>query len=909
MTRRTSSVGTGGTIIVLAALALFWLHVDSARGSANQVAVVWIPSSTTQRQLTMIDPASAAKTGPYLLTRFGYGGATASPDGNTIAYVGSTDGTAFPLYMQDTIGGAPNLAFANCDAPAWAPNGAQLACWERNGSGPSQTYTLVVVNTDGGGRHPVYGPVTFAAGGEPLAWWPDGSRIVTTDRSSVFSVPAGGGGTTTLVPGTTDSIFSASVSPDGASLAFVRQTATGGGDYSSKLVIRTIVGGNEHPIVQESPPEHLIGFGSPPQWSPDGNRIVFMESTYGSMISSSGRVAIVDASSGANRKELMSVGEGSQINSIAWGNGTQPSYFIKHVELAQGVSPDVVPLAPVDPLSATPLELPWTEPSLGGFPIPLVAGRSTLMRIYIGDASLAPGLTATREVAYRITGPATPLEGKGVVAVTAPDVAPNQQALESAIDVWLPAGEAIAGGRQFAVSVNPDLTETECAGCFPNGNTANVTGVQFRNGGNVSIRPTAVTLIEKSGKVPPSPRYTTGFFTDLARWLPVSDDGIVMLPNGPPLEIDVRGRSKTVDYCDYVGPVVDMVFLAAGGGPFSKTGPAIPVAYASPVLQGVACGGSTNPKTQRIVLLSPDIGDLAHEVGHAVGLDHTVAAGPGALVAAGEVALPYPGIGGWGYERNGASTLIHDKTSTGDLMSYSVNRWLSPFSWNGIYKGILAEAPNVAPHVPRSIRAVSHSAKVQARRLVAGVLVGGRGQIITSLTTDAAAPDSTGPVAGRLVALDRRGRKLTSVAIHGAAVDETPGAGHDAVPFVAALSAKLKVAKLIMRNAKGKTAATLSASKRRPSARFLVLPRKASASKKLTIHWTSADRDSRSLTALLYARRGSGAWQLLAMTTGGRKSAPTDPARLGKGKALRLRLTVSDGFTTTTKRSRAIRLR
>src|SRR4051794_40532882 len=170
----------------------------------------------------MVDPVSGSKAGPFLLTRFGYGGATVSPDGNTIAYVGNVSGPDYPLYMQDTVGGAPHVAFANCDAPAWAPNGAQLACWERDTT-PTTKYTLVMVNTDGGGRHPVYGPVPFSARGEPLSWSPDSSKVVTTDHSSVFSVPAAGGGSpTTLVPATAgDTIYSAAISPDGGSLAFV----------------------------------------------------------------------------------------------------------------------------------------------------------------------------------------------------------------------------------------------------------------------------------------------------------------------------------------------------------------------------------------------------------------------------------------------------------------------------------------------------------------------------------------------------------------------------------------------------------------------------------------------------------------------------------------------------------------
>jgi hypothetical protein len=290
-----------------------------------------------------------------------------------------------------------------------------------------------------------------------------------------------------------------------------------------------------------------------------------------------------------------------------------------------------------------------------------------------------------------------------------------------------------------------------------------------------------------------------------------------------------------------------------------------------------------------------------------VGLGHVVASGPGGHVAAGEVKLPYKGLGGWGYERTGTSLTIHDKTNTGDLMSYSVDRWLSPFSWNGMYNGILAEAPHVNPHPARSARA--HTAETRSRRLVAGVLVGGTGQIIASIVADAASPAANGPVAGKLLALDAKGHAIAAVAIHGTPVDEAPGGHHPSLPFVVALPAQLNIAALVLRNNKGKTVAKLRRSKRAPAARFARLPRKTKANAKLTVRWTTADPDSRTLTVLLYARSGNSAWRLVAATTSGKKSASAQLFSLGHGKSLRLRLVVSDGLNTTTTYSKAIKLR
>ena len=184
----------------------------------------------------------------------------------------------------------------------------------------------------------------------------------------------------------------------------------------------------------------------------------------------------------------------------------RPNYFIKHVEVAQSIAKDLGALPQVDPLAEGSRAFPWSLPSVGGYSIPLVAGKRALVRIYVGDSQLAEGEDVQESaLGYTVTGgglPA-PLEDKTEyrVKVTAPDLEPDDYDPEAAINVWLPAEAAAAGTASFHVKVNPDQQDDrECTGCFPNGNEADLTDVQFEQGGRLILVPVDVEIAH-DGKV------------------------------------------------------------------------------------------------------------------------------------------------------------------------------------------------------------------------------------------------------------------------------------------------------------------------------------------------------------------------------------------------------------------------
>ena len=136
---------------------------------------------------------------------------------------------------------------------------------------------------------------------------------------------------------------------------------------------------------------------------------------------------------------------------------------------------------------------------------------------------------------------------------------------------------------------------------------------------------------------------------------------------------------------------------------------------------------------------------------------------------------------------------------------------------------------------------------------------------------------------------------------------ESDGTGGRKV--LVALVATSKAASLALLGPKGsKPLDRLKASRHAPSGRFVKLARRARAGRPLTVRWRATDRDRDPLSTILQARRGKGAWRTIALGRA-RGSASVDPAALGRGASLRLRLRVADGLRTAVVKARPVRLR
>ena len=317
------------------------------------------------------------------------------------------------------------------------------------------------------------------------------------------------------------------------------------------------------------------------------------------------------------------------------------------------------------------------------------------------------------------------------------------------------------------------------------------------------------------------------------------------------------------------------------------------------------CGGMAYMPGQSMLLTVPDPETAVHELGHNLGLPHTLGFGN---VADGAVALPYIGIGGAGYEPFGGFVEIHDKLRYGDVMSYSPLRWTSPNSWDRMFEAILARSgaslqtagAGRAAAAATGMRPPPGGPALRTRRLVSGIVTGKQGVILRSFVAGAAKPMNIGTVIGRIVARDKRGREVRTLKVRGS----SPRAEGETPPFTIALPASKRIRSLTLLPATGtKPADHLKASKHAPKGRLLRVPRRASAKRTLKLAWRASDRDSKKLTVTLLARRGKSAWHTIG-TGPARFKTFVDPRPLGKGKKLRLRLLISDGFNTTTTTAR-----
>jgi WD40 repeat protein len=885
--RRVAWIRAAVVGVVLAA----WTGAPALAADQRQLAVV--AGQTGPWTLRIINPDGSLVRTIVSRPSSNLGYPSWSPDEQTLAYFENGK-----ILLQPAAGGTEQ-PLTDGGQPAYSPIEDEIAYF----SWTSPTRTLRVIGTDGTNDRPIAGP--FSPEPSPPAWSADGSTLAFGINGGISTVPIAGGSPTPLVtpsaPG--EIIARPAYSPDGTRLAYVRSfpVPPGATTRPDQLVIRFLATGDEDVIVEH--PGGFVRFGNvaSPSWSADSERIAFIEDDFTGGPDPIHRVVTV-ASDGSGRSVLLT--ENPFIHYVAWNNAPRlPSYFVRQVEVAQAIGPQLGAAPAVNPLEPGTTPFTRTLPSLNGFGMPLVEGKQTLVRIYVGDASLPAGQTARRTLPYRVSGPALPIpvEGQAPVDVTAPDVGLAQKSQTGAIAAWLPAADALYGPpTTLQVEVNPDETAAECEGCHPNGNRAELRGVQFVRSGALVVAVVEMRLITDSGSVVrPDPRFA-GTWAPGLPLLPIADDALHVDTSTPPAYVRLADLRTNVGWltgeyaCDKL--LAKLTIHQAMTAWQLHLPPGLPRwagIATDPPASGldVRCGGLGQTPGTSFITWHPVSKTFVHEFGHTVGLRHAV----GYNVQGGNaVPLPYPGIGGIGY--GPAPTVgAYDWLFTSDLMSYSTPWWTSPKTWQTMYDAMLTATPAPAPRAARA-------PQVRSRRLVTGI-VGekGDGVILESLVVPASAPEHAGPVIGRLVARDPRGKRVATVAVHG-----TAGAFHP--PFIAELPASARVGSLeLLPKAGGKPLDRMKASRHAPSGRFRRLPRKANPGKSLSVAWTARDRDRDPLTVVVQARRSGRRWTTLATATE-RGKASVVPRSLGAGKRLRLRLLIGDGLRTAVADARPIRL-
>ena len=227
-------------------------------------AFLVVASSSLANQLYLIRPDGTGLRAITDSEKRGYGSPDWAPDGKRIAFDTWPEGGGFETAQVAVMEIPDEGAFGEVTLlghgamPSWSPDGTQFVCHTYADNNQGDTPQIVIVNADGSGREAI-----LDQWGSPR-WNPDGKHIVSLYRGGLAAYDLETGRQQMLLEGINLN-FGFSISPDGSRYAF--GAMSGGFGIASD---DPILGGLKAVFHALAPTVRHTS------WSPDGKQIVAM---------------------------------------------------------------------------------------------------------------------------------------------------------------------------------------------------------------------------------------------------------------------------------------------------------------------------------------------------------------------------------------------------------------------------------------------------------------------------------------------------------------------------------------------------------------------------------------------------------------------------------------------------------